>query len=535
MLLEVSSDVFRSGPVSFHHGLNVVLGDEKATNSIGKSSLLMILDFIYGGETYLSHNQDTINELGHHEFKFKMQVGEVVKAFRRSTNSPESIRGCDLEYNPIQIIPLAEYTEFLKTVYMLDEIDSSFRSVISLYSRIWGKDNAFVAKPLHSFASQKAMEAIDNLVKLFNKYSQLKPLIADLHDSTNQKEYLKSAQKGSYAPKITKTKYDSNFEKRGKINGEIENIKSELSKYAANIREIVNRDVLELKIKKDSLLEKKLEIESKLLRVSANLNSSRHIKSKSFKQLKEFFPDINSERLEKVELFHSRISQILKKELESSRSIYSGELSAVNDEIRIIDDKMRASVTSIENPGTIIDRTFGLLTEMGQIDRENKTYDQSIQISARVDISKSTLADRRKSILTEIEFELNDEMRNIAQQVYVDANKSPIVLFTDSNYQFEVYEDTGTGKAFSSLLIFDLAVFKLTKLPLLIHDSFLFKNIQNTAVSGLVDRYVASEKQSFIAIDEISKYGPETSKRLEANAVIKLADDRTLFVKDWRK
>ena len=32
-------------PIRFHNGLNVILGEKGATNSIGKSTLLMIIDF----------------------------------------------------------------------------------------------------------------------------------------------------------------------------------------------------------------------------------------------------------------------------------------------------------------------------------------------------------------------------------------------------------------------------------------------------------------------------------------------------------
>lgn len=49
MLLEVRSDKFRQSAIQFRAGLNVVLGDDNATNSIGKSSLLMVLDFVLAG------------------------------------------------------------------------------------------------------------------------------------------------------------------------------------------------------------------------------------------------------------------------------------------------------------------------------------------------------------------------------------------------------------------------------------------------------------------------------------------------------
>ena len=49
MLKQIQSSVFRKGPIFFHEGLNTVLGDDQGSNSIGKSTLLMIVDFIFGG------------------------------------------------------------------------------------------------------------------------------------------------------------------------------------------------------------------------------------------------------------------------------------------------------------------------------------------------------------------------------------------------------------------------------------------------------------------------------------------------------
>lgn len=59
-LIEIRTDVFRKGPVKFHEGLNVVLGDENATNLIGKSTLLMIVDFAFGGGSLLEYNKDLV-------------------------------------------------------------------------------------------------------------------------------------------------------------------------------------------------------------------------------------------------------------------------------------------------------------------------------------------------------------------------------------------------------------------------------------------------------------------------------------------
>ncbi len=59
MLVEMKSPVFREDgkerpPIRFKKGLNVILGKEDGENSIGKSSALLAIDFVFGGDTYVN-------------------------------------------------------------------------------------------------------------------------------------------------------------------------------------------------------------------------------------------------------------------------------------------------------------------------------------------------------------------------------------------------------------------------------------------------------------------------------------------------
>ena len=54
MLREIFCDQFISQgeirkPIVFHKGLNSILGSNTGSNSIGKSTFLMIIDFVFGG------------------------------------------------------------------------------------------------------------------------------------------------------------------------------------------------------------------------------------------------------------------------------------------------------------------------------------------------------------------------------------------------------------------------------------------------------------------------------------------------------
>lgn len=56
MLKEIYCELLKtknrpSGKITFHNGLNVVLGSNVGTTSIGKSTSLLIIDFIFGEDT----------------------------------------------------------------------------------------------------------------------------------------------------------------------------------------------------------------------------------------------------------------------------------------------------------------------------------------------------------------------------------------------------------------------------------------------------------------------------------------------------
>ena len=58
MLKRVTCDKFKTQPSEFHKGLNVVLGSSGGSNAIGKSTFLLILDFVLGGDDYIKSAKD---------------------------------------------------------------------------------------------------------------------------------------------------------------------------------------------------------------------------------------------------------------------------------------------------------------------------------------------------------------------------------------------------------------------------------------------------------------------------------------------
>ena len=85
MLKEIICDKFKQKRVEFHRGLNVVLGDDQGSNSIGKSTFLMIIDFVYGGKDYITKSEDIQENVGIHTIKFCFVFDEKYYYFSRDT------------------------------------------------------------------------------------------------------------------------------------------------------------------------------------------------------------------------------------------------------------------------------------------------------------------------------------------------------------------------------------------------------------------------------------------------------------------
>lgn len=80
MLVEIKSLAFKikteeRPPIRFKRGLNVVLGKNDGAMSIGKSSTLLAIDFVFGGDTYV--RSDGVKQEGHHTIFFTFEFDGI--------------------------------------------------------------------------------------------------------------------------------------------------------------------------------------------------------------------------------------------------------------------------------------------------------------------------------------------------------------------------------------------------------------------------------------------------------------------------
>lgn len=307
MLREIRCEKFRTRVVPFHPGLNVVLGDDNATNSIGKSTLLMLVDFVFGGSTLLEWNKDVVAELGHHHYDFAFEFDSELHRFRRETITPETVYVCDADYKVLSAMQLDEFNAFLKHAYGLEQPGQTFRAAVGLHLRVWGKANLIPDEPLHASPKQKDKDCIDNLVKTYGKFEAIRARDNAARKAEMELKVIKAAASNQLIPKVTKTGYAQAKVQIASLERDLEDVRQNLASYATSLSAVINKEVLDLKERKEVLLQRRMTVAGRLQRVDRNLGGKRSLHGGNFQDLQRFFPQINTERLAEVEAFHDGV------------------------------------------------------------------------------------------------------------------------------------------------------------------------------------------------------------------------------------
>lgn len=229
MLYEIYCDQFHQKHIIFNPGLSVILGTNTGDNSIGKSTFLLIVDYVLGGSTY-SKMTDIINNVGSHDIFFSFIFGEENYKFCRNSIQAHTVWKCNENYEKIESIGLEDYCKWLDSKYKITLPELSFRDAIGRYIRVYGKNNCDEKHPLHYIATEKAEKACLALLKLFDAYSPLKEAEAEAHRSEAELSAYKKAQSLQFIAKITKKVFTQNQKAIEKISEQIQALSSGLER-----------------------------------------------------------------------------------------------------------------------------------------------------------------------------------------------------------------------------------------------------------------------------------------------------------------
>lgn len=533
MLKYIECEWFTGKRITFKEKLNVVVGDRVNSNSIGKSTLLKVVDFIYGGDTLITHSKDVHETLGHHSYVFKLALDKEY-VFERNTGAPTVIH-LHGENGEIKEWSISEYLEFLQRQYTSEIEELSFRSVVSLMTRVWGRDNLDVRRPLHNFSAESGSQCIEWLIKVFNRFGPLADLTIRQSKLSTEQKSLNAAAKQSIIPKITKSKYTKNQEDITTHEHRLDTIRSEISSLAMSINELIDEAVLESKTEKNQLLEIRMSLSSELERVKANLEDNKRISKRSFQPLAEIIPSLNLEKLDTIESFHNGLTRILRKEIKEKELELLEQIGAVDAEIAVCNAAIAKALKNTGNPSYIVDSVIDISLALSKLTKENELYEKFTALAKEIKAIREKLKELKAGILESIESNLNIDIQKLVNYIYGEHRASPVLVLKPDKYSYEIPKDTGTGKAYSNLILLDTSLLRYTSIPFLIHDSILFKNVENRAIENILYVYNALSQQSFIALDGEIVESESARTLVESCAVIHLNADKLLYTKDWRR
>lgn len=533
MLREIYCEQFHQKRIEFDDGLNVVLGTSTGDNSIGKSTLMLIIDFVFGGKTY-SEETDILEKVGPHRICFKFEFNKKYYYFAKYNNKSDEVWVCNEKYEQEYQLTNSEYCKWLSEQYHINLFDLSFRDAVGRYIRVYGKGNFDENRPLHAVPTENAYKAIIALLKVFDKYK----VISDLEDEAKEAEdavkTFSKAQKLNYVSKINKSTYKKNLKQIGDLKNEIISISDSLEHGLIDIDSSISEKAIHIKKELTRIKRFRSSILSKLSIIDENANYKFSLTSDSYSELIKFFPNINLKHLEEVESFHNKISVIFKDEIMQEQKRLNDELQEVNALITDLENQLRELINNPKLSRIILQKHSEALKAIDQKQKENDAYDKICELKDVNNSTKEALRRVKSEQLGIVEKLINAEMEAVNNQLYIVKVSAPTIHFENNNYSFYTPYDKGTGTAYKGLIVYDISIAHLTALPILVHDSVVLKQISDIAIENILDQYISCGKQVIIALDKHDSYSEKASSILEKYARIKLAPNgEELFGRSW--
>ena len=533
MLYEIICDKFKQKRIEFHPGLNTVLGTEKGDNSIGKSTFLLIIDFVFGGTNY-AISTDIIKNVGPHDIYFAFKFDDVIYRYARNTETYRTVWLCDKSYNKIKDITLDDFCLELQKKYNIELPFLTLRNSLGRYIRVYGKENAIEKLPLNNISSEKQVDAKYALLKLFDLYAPVHQLSTQAKLSSEELKAYKKAQKFNLIGKATKTDYTKNQRAIDELEQEIGCLVSNMEKGFCDLDAEISDEAVRLKKLLSNARRMKSKLKLRLDTLTEEYDYKFSSTTNDFQELQGLFPEVNLQKIENVEKFHQQISKVFKAEIRAERNSICREIDDYNDIILNYERQLEELIGNPTISKTILTRHGELVRQVEKLKTVNTQYETLKRLEDNKAKDSSALEEIENKQFAIMQNDVNHQMREINDYIYHGTCNSPILNFTKSGYEFFTPDDTGTGIAYKGLVVYDLSVLKLTALPILVHDSIVLKQISDIAIEKILELYQKSNKQVIISLDKHTSYTAASTKVLVENAVLNLAPNgNELFGKSW--
>lgn len=544
MLVEIRCDKFMDGgevrpPIKFEKGLNTILGASRASNSIGKSTFLMIIDFVFGGKDYVTLNNDVERNVGIHEIQFTFQFGDKRYYFSRSTGDHTKVMECNEKYEPLKEITLDTYCNFLSLQYGMQNLGASFRELVSGFFRIYGRYNYDEKHPLKAHQNDTMEAGIRRMLQLYGKYAPVGDLAALVEDAESKETTYKNAYKFQYIRGVTrKDDYDKNEARIAELQAKKEDLARGSTQDLLDMDSVQAARLADLKRQLANLRRQKTRMRSQLAAMKADMDIDESSFKRDYSELLEFFPGADIKHIEEIDSFHRKLKSVLNSEYKDSQR-------KIEDAIELLDVQITVLERDVAEVNATPHLTQALLDSYSGIDREMKNLRDANEYYVKKDELKTTreeLQARLDSLIEELTAELqtdiNIRLRELNDIVCSGRKTAPSITISNAKkYTFVTPNDIGTGSQTRGMFLFDLVTAEKTLLPAVVQDSMSVKQVEDPVMLKILELYRKSDKQFFVSIDKGESYTDENKipDVIKETVRLKLSPGHELFGRAWNE
>lgn len=532
MLVEIRCDKFAKDfqTISFHNGLNTVLGSTGGSNALGKSTFLWIIDYAFGGEYYCSSGSDVKQNVKDHTIFFTFLFDDTYHYFYRSTASPKTVCRCDKTGHLMEKMSLADYRKFLAENY---HPGVPFEEIPAHYFRIYGRDNTYEKMPLLTQPREADEKAVDFLLRLFGKAAILNSIHAmeeEIGIKASQWKSSKGQPKSFEKIEENEKTIAAQKERLEKLMAQNESTGMEFLGFDTETFERVSDMQRELR----KLTRRRNQLKSRLTTVQdGNKEFISEAIKEDFTELSEFFPGVNLKAFEDIDNFHIRIREILKEEIEDEVSSLEPLIKQCDAEINRLKAKIEQSGIASDLSQRILSQCVSVSKHIDELEAENRDLRREKELQeARVlaERKMEKLISEQQSAMDEIVTAINLKLSELNKYVTGGKEIAPMLTISkEKEITFSTVGNTSEGTACKSMALFDLAILSLTGAPSLIHDGNVLKSISREHFEQLLKLYSACDKQVFIAVDRAE------DELLQNSTILHLSEGHELYGYSWSR
>ena len=550
MLVRVQCDKFvangkKRPAIEFHEGLNAILGDEDRSNSIGKSTLLMILDFVFGGEDYVKKCQDVQENVLEHTINFTFMFDGQEYHFARNTVDYMSVTKCDKDFRPIEgadKMHIDDFRDFLAEKYAVNTEGLSWRGAMSKFIRVYKRETMDEERPLQAAKQENVKDAIKKYMQQFGKYNVVDAQIKQADKAADERDAFRKTQQYEHIRAAKNQKeYDENEEKAAELEIQEQQLAENSSKGLLDLDSMQAQRLSELNEMLINYRRQRAKVQTQLNSLRREMTEGKKSFKKTFTELEKYFPQEEFRALTEVEQFHQSLAKVLTTEFKETEKDLATAYVLLGNEIVSIKEQI-AEVKSVPNVTQAVLREYArITTELNNLREANKNFNTFEQLKKTAAEYAETRDEVIATQLSDIETIVNKKMREITARIVKNDIQRPPTLRLEKlgKYSFSTRDDGGSGAQFRGLITFDLANMEVSNIPFIVHDSDLLDPIEKPALTEIIREYDAVGKrgqQTFVSFRSSDFYAEEAQPLIKKRKVIELSGNgNQLFGRGWNK